>query len=374
MNIILIFTYGISLKNWKESGLLNREIALYKELNKKYGFIFTFLTYGNSEDIEIVKEYDFIKVIPAKSYISFNSLKTINFLKTLYLPFKIKKELNNINFIKTNQLHGCWVGILLKFLLRKPLIIRTGYDIMQFKILEKKPIYIIIFYYLLTQAALIFSNIYTVTSKIDKENLERKFLIKNNVLVHPNYAIGNYFKTFEQRHKYKIISVGRLEEQKNYIKLVESLANTDIQIDIIGGGSQKEEILLKGKENNVKIEIFNPIPNEELIKKYSEYKIFITAAKFEGNPKAVLEAMSSGCIVVSFENENIKEVIINNENGILFSELKEVDSILKSIIDNKVKFERISNNAIKTIKNNFSLHTACIREYKIYNSIKKTKI
>ena len=55
MNIILIFTYGISLKNWEESGLLSREIKLYEELNKKYKYKFTFLTFGDDSDINVLK-------------------------------------------------------------------------------------------------------------------------------------------------------------------------------------------------------------------------------------------------------------------------------------------------------------------------------
>ena len=370
MNIILIFTYGISLKNWKETGLLSRELALYKELNKKYGVKFTFFTYGNSEDIDIAKEFSFISVIPANAYISLNKSKTINFLKTFYLPFKLKKELNNIDLIKTNQLNGCWVGILLKFLLKKPLIVRTGYDILQFKILEKKPIHILLFYYLLTQAALIFSNIYTVTSNIDKVNLKKRFLNKNNVYINPNYVVGNHYKTFEQRYSNKIISVGRLEEQKNYKNLIESLRNTDIQLDIIGDGSQKKELLYIAEENKVKIELLKPIPNDELMKKYSNYRIFLTGSKFEGNPKAVLEAMSSGCIVMSFDNENVEEVIKNNENGILFSNFQEIGTLLKGNINNKENFERISTNAVKSTEKKFSLHSACDREFQNYNSIK----
>lgn len=374
MNIILIFTYGISLKNWKETGLLSREIALYKELNKKYGFKFTFFTYGDSEDVDIVKELDFINVIAANTYISLSNFKIISYLKTLYLPFKIKKELNNIDLIKTNQLSGCWVGIILKFLLKKPLIIRTGYDILQFKILEKKPIYILIFYYLLTQAGLIFSDIFTVTTKVDKINLEKKFYNKDNIVVHQNYVIGNFSQTFEQRHDSRILSVGRLEKQKNYLEIIKNLANTNLQLDIVGEGSQKQEILLKAREDNVKIEVFGSVPNDKLIKKYSKYKIFITGSKFEGNPKAVLEAMSSGCIVISFENENVKEVIKNNENGILFSNFNEIKSLLKNSLYNKEQFEKISSNAIETIKKDYSLNSACDREFKIYNLINKTKI
>ena len=37
MNVILIFTYGISLKKWSESGLIDRELELYKELEKING-------------------------------------------------------------------------------------------------------------------------------------------------------------------------------------------------------------------------------------------------------------------------------------------------------------------------------------------------
>ena len=40
--------------------------------------------------------------------------------------------LHNVDLIKTNQLNGSWVGIILKFMLKKPLIIRTGYNLYEF--------------------------------------------------------------------------------------------------------------------------------------------------------------------------------------------------------------------------------------------------
>ena len=36
MNIILFFTYDISLKDWETSGLLDRELKFYETLHKKY--------------------------------------------------------------------------------------------------------------------------------------------------------------------------------------------------------------------------------------------------------------------------------------------------------------------------------------------------
>ena len=74
-----------------------------------------------------------------------------------------------------------------------------------------------------------------------------------------------------------------------------------------------------------------------------------------------------------FENKNVEEIIKNNVNGILFSNFHEIGSLLKGNINNKEKFERISNNAVKTIDKNFSLQSACDREFQYYNSIKLTK-
>ena len=55
MRVIIFFTYGNSLKSWKESGLLNREIKLYKFLAKNYDIHFTFVTYGDKEDNAIIE-------------------------------------------------------------------------------------------------------------------------------------------------------------------------------------------------------------------------------------------------------------------------------------------------------------------------------
>ena len=55
MRITLFFTYGVSLKIWADSGLLDRETRIYQELIKK-GFKVYFLTYmtnviGNGKKI-----------------------------------------------------------------------------------------------------------------------------------------------------------------------------------------------------------------------------------------------------------------------------------------------------------------------------------
>ena len=51
MNVILFFTYGISLYDWKNSGILEKELAIYKKLYKNNNVNFTFITYGDENDL-----------------------------------------------------------------------------------------------------------------------------------------------------------------------------------------------------------------------------------------------------------------------------------------------------------------------------------
>ena len=49
------------------------------------------------------------------------------------------------------------------------------------------------------------------------------------------------------------------------------------------------------------------------------YKYYLTASKFEGNSKSVLEAMSAGCVVIASDIKNHTE-FLNNKNSILLKE------------------------------------------------------
>ena len=48
--ITLFFTYGVSLKTWSETRLLQRETRIYQELMKRFGVQVQFLTYGDATD------------------------------------------------------------------------------------------------------------------------------------------------------------------------------------------------------------------------------------------------------------------------------------------------------------------------------------
>ena len=86
----------------------------------------------------------------------------------------------------------------------------------------------------------------------------------------------------------------------------------------------------------------------------TNYKYFLTASKFEGNPKSVLEAMSAGCLVIASDIKNHKE-FLNNENSILFKDTNSLNEILKNLDKNQYDFNKITENALQTIRENYAI-------------------
>ena len=50
MKLLITFTYGVSLQDWYNNGLLSREVSLYKRLSEK-GVRINFLTFGDKKDL-----------------------------------------------------------------------------------------------------------------------------------------------------------------------------------------------------------------------------------------------------------------------------------------------------------------------------------
>jgi len=350
MNVILFFTYGISLYDWKNSGILDKELTIYKKLYKDNDVNFTFITYGDESDLSILGLDEKIQVLPAYKSKKFINNKYLRFLNSLMIPFKFKKQLKKADLYKTNQLLGSWVPIIAKILYKKPLIVRTGYDLLTFSILNKKNKIKVLLYRLLTRYSLSRCDLYIVTSKVDRDFLANNFSkFKNKIKVRPNWVSNNNKEKFSNRYDKKIISVGRLEEQKNFYELIECVSGSDYEIIIYGAGSQKTMLENFAKKVGVSLEIKDPIDNASLLKELNKYRAYVTTSSFEGNPKAVLEAMSCGCVVIAKYNKNILEIIRNNHNGFIFKDKDEVVSLLNEIVKDKNKWDLFSNRSLDSV-------------------------
>ena len=314
MHVVIFFTYDYSLKIWSDSGILNRELIYYKELlSKNTDLEITFVTYGDNSDLDHTINLDRVNIIPIYSIINKNKFKIINYIKSFSIPFLLKKRIKDVDVIKQYQLQGAWVPIVYKYLIKRPLVVRTGYDMYSFSIKEKKKAIKRFLYRSLTYLSLKISDLYTVSSKSDLNFLNKNFKFDESKLkIRPNWIIEIETYPIEERPMNKILSIGRLEEQKNFYELIYSFVDSSFEIDIYGEGSEKDNLQILAKEKNVNVNFKGIIEYSSLQKIYKNYPFYVSASKYEGNPKTILEAQNSGCIVIVLDEENSKDIIDTN--------------------------------------------------------------
>lgn len=376
MKVAVFFTWDYALTTWSQSGTLSRELKFFQKIKNEKDVSFSFFTYGNSQDSNLALDYKLLEVHPIYSSAKYYKNKILRILSSICIPFKIKDKIENVDLIFQNQLLGCWIPILIKKIYKKPLIIRTGYDMLAFAKEDKKSYLIIFLYKILTNFAVKNCNYFTVTSNNDFNRFVSTYpKYKEKFLLRPNWVEVNEFTEFTERYNNRVLAVGRLVSQKNFSYLISEFENVnkDFVLDIVGTGPDVEKLAGQAKKHNVNINLIGSLNNEELIKLYQKYKYFISTSLFEGNPKTLLEAMGSGCIVIGSDIVNHSEIISDNINGYLFKIKKSyLQKKFELILGNYSNLPLISKNAYMFIKNNYSLNSSVETFYQdFYKTLSK---
>ena len=299
----------------------------------------------------------------------------VRVVKSLAIPFIFRDVLRESSILKTNQLKGSWVAILSKIIFKKSLIIRTGYDALKWSKFEKRGMVHTFFITLLTKVSLSLSDQYNVTTLSDKEFLSKKFNVQDKIKVRPNCINQKIFNDFNKERIDELLFVGRLEEQKNIRFLIDEYKYHQLpKLHIIGEGFYKDELQYEITQNNINKNLIGKVSNQDLPNFYNKYKFFILCSKYEGNPKALLEAMSSGSVVIGSSVEGIDTIIENNQNGFLINSKKgDLESIFKLIDNGQVDLTTMKQNAINYINQNHSLENLTKMELMDYDRLLSIK-
>lgn len=188
-----------------------------------------------------------------------------------------------------------------------------------------------------------------------KSFFSKKIQMKSEIIPNP---INESFieKPFGGERKKEIVSVGRLEEQKNHKMLIKAFSRIseeykDYKLIIYGEGNEREnleklitdlnlvdKVLLPGKVDNIKEKIYNA-------------SAFILSSDYEGMPNALMEAMALGIPVISTNCPcgGPRFLINNNKNGILvpIKDEEKMKIAIEKLLGDRKFANSISTNASK---------------------------
>lgn len=377
MKMMLFFSLGVSLREWADKGLLQREKLLYERLlSEKILEKIYWLTYGDDEAVarHLYESGDLdrrIVVVSIPKWLNFGIIG--NFIYSLLAPILRSREIRDADVYKTNQIRGAWTAVIAKWIWRKPVVARCGF--LWSKYAQKRNDRTKLDWAAGWIERCVFrcADACCVASPGDAEYIrERYHLSSGKVRVVPNFVDTSIFSPCQQlmsRMK-RFVYVGRLTETKNLFSLICAFQGLQTGLDVYGDGLLEEPLRDAVKKSGVDVRFCGRVTNDCLPDILNEYQFFVLPSLYEGTPKALLEAMACGLVCVGTPVEGIRDIIIHGQNGYLSAGINgdELRKIINDVVDNPEN-DRVSQDARRTVEEGFSLEKILAKEKQIYQAV-----
>lgn len=220
----------------------------------------------------------------------------------------------------------------------------------------------------------------------------RNYGVQTRVEVLPTGLDENFFQRTEKDRSAKIrdcfcrgrkhllVTVSRLEKEKNYgfllrgIAEMKSLMGDEFHVMIIGDGSGRAELKVKASLLGIQdmVTFVGNVPNRE-VKDYLEAAdLFLFASKSETQGIVLAEAMAAGCPVIAVSAVGTDDIIRDGLNGFITAEDEEEWALRAISALDPERNQRMSAQARQDAENYRSARLA-IYEEMLYNQCIREK-
>lgn len=155
----------------------------------------------------------------------------------------------------------------------------------------------------------------------------------------------------------RVIAVGRLDYQKGFDRLIDAWALVrkdgrfdDWRLDIFGQGEWKDMLDRKIRTLGVEESARLNAPVKDIAAEYAESSMLVMSSHYEGFPMVMVEAMSAGLPVVTFDYKcGPKDIIDDGRNGLLVKEgdIRGLADAMMSLMASPATLKRMSAEARK---------------------------
>lgn len=208
------------------------------------------------------------------------------------------------------------------------------------------------------------SDIIFVGTETLKKNVEKIVHGKAKIIILPNWIDCDIFRQLNLKKDFDIISIGRLCPQKNHLLLLEAVnlynienQGNSLKILIIGNGELKVPLLRYAQEKNINLTLMEVVANDEMPYILNRSVISVMTSRYEGHPKAILEAMACGIAVVCTNVEGLRDIITDGENGLLCKEdAYDLKNKISFLLKNEDYKRKLGTNGIEYVRSHCSMH------------------
>ena len=364
MRLSLFFTYGMSLKGWREAGLAVRDSLLYDHLNRR-GWDVDFVTYGDADDHTHLPPDSAIRVLSKPEGMSIREY-------AWRIPDVHGLTLAGTDVIKSHQVRGAWAAVRAKRKFGKPYVARCGYLPSVFYSREKHPLSHRFKAWIEECLAFRTASAVCVPGRQEVDYLTRRYRINPaRAGFYPNWIDTDVFRPDPSvaRHPRRVCFVGRFEYQKQPLLLIEALKDIrDVDVLMIGGGSLRPEMEARIYETGLRATVIDRVANEELPRHLNSSAVYVLPTLFEGgSPKTLLEAMACGLPVVATDAFGMSEVFENGIHGLRCraGDASSMREALQTLLDDPVRAATMGEAGYRHVARTYSIDRAVEREIEL---------
>jgi glycosyltransferase involved in cell wall biosynthesis len=337
------------MEGWQKVGMASRELAYYDKLSECIGPI-QFVTYGSN----VCKERLIVDQFMSCGGIVWNAPKWCGYLRygnlaATLLPCALLSRYRNCVLVRSNQFAGAWTGYGIARRLRVPFILRCGYLFSEHYKKERPSRVMILRVVQIVERVLArAADAIIVTYRGACEHFQRHCGV-NNTRIH---VLGNpidtewFAPTASELPRRDVVFVGRLSQQKNLQVLLHACSLVKASLTVIGDGDLRRELTAEAESLGLDAVFAGCIPNRQLPMQLNRHRLFVLPSLFEGNPKALLEAMACGLACVASRIPEHSSIIKEGVTGWL-SDATPVglSKVIESAMKAPVLRSTIGNNA-----------------------------
>lgn len=176
---------------------------------------------------------------------------------------------------------------------------------------------------------------------------------KSCVILNPMDTTSFPTHDFSDEEK-TIVSVGRLENQKNQALMIDAFSMIkdqipDFRLIIYGEGKLRKNLEDRIQQKGLQGRVFLPGAKNGIQDYIKNSTLFVLSSDYEGIPNALIEAMSIGlpCVSTDCSPGGARELIKDEENGLLVpcNDAEELASAMIKMIQDRELAKRCGENA-----------------------------